>query len=868
MITSSGENHLMNRTAAMVTTLLLLLVVFVPVTNSQPNGNTGTSCGCHGGQDSSTTVSVIGQPTSYIPGSTYSLSITVSSTTVSGDMGGFSMRSTAGTFSNPGLNAKLDSGKVTHSTISVRNWSVDWTAPVAGTGTVTISGTGNAANGNSANSGDAWNSYSIQIPEATSQNLAPTASNLQVTPAIPTVLTGLTLIYTYDDTEGDSESGTSIEWFRDGVSAPEVADSLTVSGSFLSRGETWSVTVTPSDGTNQGTPQNLGSIIISNAAPTADPAVIIPSSPSQSDNLSVQYTFDDADLDSESGTIISWHLDGVHIPELDNSSTVSRLYTRTGDLWTASVVPSDGLTLGPSSNVTVEIGSLNSAPSIDSLTLDPVSPISTVDLHLTYIYNDVDGDAISSVEIEWSIDGVHTPEHDDSMTINASHTSKGEIWTVRVRATDGIDESPWTDSSPRTIMNSPPELLSFSLGPEDATTSSQLEVEYTWSDPDQDPLGAVHVHWFLDGERIIDHEDLPTIASAHTSRGQDWQAEIVLEDSDGATSTNHAAPAPNHRSNILTIGNALPSIDLNISSSAIGQPDALNPLELNLEMEDSDGDLVVASISWIRDGFRVSSLDNESLVPIQWLTVGQSWVVIVIADDGQGEVVEMVTPELVIGNLPPIASFSGDENALVDSITILDASDSIDSDGDIVAWFWTIGENTYAGKEMVYVFDSEPTLVNLTVLDSDGGQSSIERVVQATLGATIIDLSVTKGAESIQLEWEWSGEPTEFHVWRSSKMIQDRQDFASAVLIVTTNETTYLDSFQLAGDYYYTVTVDIAGVENQRIVSSNSDSLQLTTQDVILNQDETSNLASALVVSWVIISLLITGFSFIFPRRL
>ena len=864
----------MNRTAAMTSVLLLLLVVFVPATNNQPNGNTGNSCGCHGGQDSSTAVSIIGQPSSYTPGSTYSLSITVSSSVVSGDMGGFSMSTTAGTFSNPGLNAKLASGKVTHSTISARNWSVDWTAPVAGTGTVTISGAGNAVDGNSqpgqSGSGaanDAWNTYSIQIPEATSQNSAPTASNLQVTPAIPSVLTGLTLIYTYDDAEGDSESGTTIEWFRDGVSVPEVTDSHTVPGSILSRGETWSVTVIPSDGTNQGTPQTLGSIIISNAAPTADPTVIIPISPSQSDNLSVQYTFNDADLDSDSGTIIRWYLDGVHIPELDNSSTVSRLYTRTGDQWTASVHPSDGFTIGSPSNVTVLIGSSNSAPSLVSLTLDPVSPISTADLHLTYTYNDVDGDDISFTEIEWSINGVHAPEHDDSMTIDAFHTSKGEIWTVRVRATDGIDISPWTDSSPRTIMNAPPELLSFSLGPEDATTISQLGVEYTWSDPDGDPLGGVHVHWFLDGERIIDHEDLPTIASAHTMRGQDWQAEIVLEDSDGATSTDHAAPAPNHRSNILTIGNALPNIDFNVSSSAIGQLDALNPLELNLEMEDSDGDLVVASISWIRDGFRVSSLDNESLVPIQWLTVGQTWVVIVIADDGQGEVVEMVTPELVIGNIPPIASFSGDDNALVDSITILDGSDSIDSDGDIVAWFWTIGENTYAGKEMAYVFDSESTSVNLTVLDSDGGQSSIERVVQATLGATIIDLSVTKGAESIQLEWKWSGEPTEFHVWRSSKMIQDRQDFASAVLIVTTNETTYLDPFQLAGDYYYTVTVDIAGVENQRIVSSNSDSLQLTTQDVIMNQDETSNLASALVVSWIIISLLITGFLFIFPRR-
>ncbi len=867
MITSSTELCLMNRTGAVVTIVLLLFVVLAPAANSQSQGNTGTSCGCHGSQDSSTTISVIGQPTSYTPGTTYSLSITVASSTVTGDEGGFSMRSTAGTFSNPSSNAKIDFGKVTHSSSSSRNWSVDWTAPVVGTGTVTISGAGNAVNGLGSTSNDVWNSYSIQIPEATSQNSPPTVSNLQVNPVTPTVLTGLSLTYTYDDPEGDSESGTSIEWTRDGVTVTEAMDSLTISGSMLSRGEIWSVTVTPSDGVNSGISESIGSIIIGNALPTVSAVSITPISPSQSDNLTVQYLFEDADLDPESGTTIQWYLDGAHISEFDDLLMISHLYTRTADLWKVSVTPSDGLGIGLSSNVTVSIGFANTAPSITSLTIDPASPISTENLHLDFIYDDADGDSLTTTEIEWSVDGVHAPEHDGSMTINASHTSKGDIWTVRVRASDGIDMSPWTASSPRNIMNSPPELLNFSLGPEDATTISQLEVEYTWLDPDEDPLSIVHVHWFLDGERIIDHEDLPTIASAHTLRGQNWQAEIVLEDSDGATSTNHANPAPNHRSNILTIGNSLPSIDAKILSSANDEPDALHPLEIDLEIGDSDGDLVTTSIAWFRDGFRVSPLDNVTIVPTEWLSVGQSWFAIVSANDGQGSEVEVVVPELLIGNLLPTAFFSGDENALVDSVTLLDASDSVDSDGSIIAWFWVIGEDTYMGAKLNYVFDAEPTLVNLTVLDSDGGSNSIERVVQATPGATVSNFSVTKGEDSVQLDWTWSGESTNFHVWRSSEMIQDRQDFTSAILIVTTNETTYLDPFQLAGDYYYMVTVDIAGVENQRIVSSNSDSIQLTTQDVILNQDETSNLASAFVVSWIIISLLITGFSFMFPRR-
>ena len=577
--------------------------------------------------------------------------------------------------------------------------------------------------------------------------------------------------------------------------------------------------------------------------------------------------FEDADLDIESGTTIRWFLNEAHISELDDLLTVSHLYTRTADIWKVSVMPSDGLNFGLASNVTVSIGFANTAPSITSLTLDPASPISTDNLQLDFIYEDAEGDPLVATEIEWSVNGVHVPEHDGSMIIDALHISKGDAWTVRVRVTDGLDMSPWTASSPRNIMNAPPELLSLSLGPENATTISQLEVEYTWLDPDEDPLSIVHVHWFLDGQRIIDHEDLPTIASAHTSRGQNWQAEIVLQDSDGATSTDHATPAPNHQSNILTIGNSLPSVDANISSSSTDEPDIHHPLELNLEMEDSDGDLVTTSIVWFRDGFRVGALDNLTIVPTQWLSVGQTWFAIVSADDGQGTQVEMILPELVIGNILPTAFFSGDESALVDSITLLDASNSVDSDGSIVAWFWVIEEDTYMGAKLDYVFNSEPTLVNLTVLDSDGGSTSIERFVQATPGATVSDLSVTKGEDSIQLEWAWSGETTNFHVWRSSKIIQDREDFTDAVLLKTTNETTYLDPFQLAGDYYYTVTVDITGVENQRIVSSNSGSLELTTEDVIQKQDETSNGVSALVISWIVIALILTGLSFILPRR-
>ena len=88
---------------------------------------------------------------------------------------------------------------------------------------------------------------------------------------------------------------------------------------------------------------------------------------------------------------------------------------------------------------------------------------------LTYSF-DEDGDLSSSVEIQWMKDETHIPQFDGESTIPSSETSKGEVWEVSVRASDGIEFSPWTDSAPRTISNAPPVLESLNLTPENPSS--------------------------------------------------------------------------------------------------------------------------------------------------------------------------------------------------------------------------------------------------------------------------------------------------------------------------------------------------------------------------------------------------------------
>ena len=139
----------------------LLLAAAAPTSIGKMNGkfSSGSGCGCHYG--GSATVSMSGQPSSYNPGTTYTLSISVSNG-VSGSHGGFSLDANKGTLTTGGgvgiMAVKVNSAgtSATHTTNSYRSWSVDWIAPSAGSGSVQFNLAGMTANGNSGTGGDAW----------------------------------------------------------------------------------------------------------------------------------------------------------------------------------------------------------------------------------------------------------------------------------------------------------------------------------------------------------------------------------------------------------------------------------------------------------------------------------------------------------------------------------------------------------------------------------------------------------------------------------------------------------------------------------------------------------------------------------------
>ncbi len=144
--------------------IIILVVSILYTTQLLPSsggitGRTTTGCTCHGTLSAGNSIITISSSpdifsgAGFAAGNTYTLTVTVTGGPI-GNSGGFNLKASAGTFSNPSAAAKLQSGEVTHKNPSSRSWTVDWTAPTTPTDSVVFNFAGNAVNNNGDSSGD------------------------------------------------------------------------------------------------------------------------------------------------------------------------------------------------------------------------------------------------------------------------------------------------------------------------------------------------------------------------------------------------------------------------------------------------------------------------------------------------------------------------------------------------------------------------------------------------------------------------------------------------------------------------------------------------------------------------------------------
>ncbi len=531
----------------------------------------------------------------------------------------------------------------------------------------------------------------------TVSNALPTVSSVSVSPSSATVSDTLTCSYSgFSDADGDVDASTW-SWTVGGV---EVGTSSTLSSGFGS-GDTVTCTVTPNDGTDDGTPVS-DSVSIDNTAPVLASVTLSPDPAYEGDVLScTPGAATDADGDTVTFTY-AWTVEGSAVSP--TTATLSSIWFERDDDVACTVTPNDGSTDGDAvSSSTLTIS--NSPPGITSVSITPAAARVGDTLTCSYGgYSDADGDSDAST-YRWTVGGV---EVGTSSTLSSGFVGTDTV-TCTVTASDGTDAGVAIADS-LTIDNTAPSIASVSISPASPTVSSVLTCGYSgYSDADGHADQSTY-SWTIGGTEV---GTTSTLSSGY-SAGDAVSCTVTPYDGTDAGAAVSAG---------ATIGNAVPSISsVSITPDPATVSDTLTCSYSGFS--DADGDADASVIAWTVNGAAAGSGSTLS----SGYASGDAVTCTVTPFDGTDTgtarstsiTIANTAPVLASVSLTPLTAYEGD------TLTCRPGSVS-DADGDAVSYSyaWTVdGASISASFDTIgsSAFDRGDEVV-CTVTPTDGADA-------------------------------------------------------------------------------------------------------------------------------------------------
>ncbi|MHA2334669.1 MAG: hypothetical protein ACXAEU_21760 [Candidatus Hodarchaeales archaeon] len=545
-------------------------------------------------------------------------------------------------------------------------------------------------------------------------NTVPEANGLTIT-TTPYTTDSLAADWNYTDADNDIQSSYLIRWYKNGVLQPSLNDSMTVSSSLTSKGETWNYTLQVSDGDDYSIVYKSTSVTILNSIPTVS-GLTITTDPYNTTNLVTGWTFADNDTgDSQADYIIYWYRDGALQSQLDNKTIVEAGNTTKGEVWNYTLLVYDTESWSVAYNST-STTIINSKPTITGLNIENTGNLYTdSNLVANWTFSDVDEDSQVEFYIWWYKNGIIQTSLNDSKIVNAGNTTKDQAWKFDLVVYDGEDNSSlYSLSPPVQILNTAPTTTGESIT-SNPNTTSQLEADWTFDDDDTGDVEISYlIRWYKGGILQPALNDSDTVSSSLTSKGEEWNYTLQVFDGEDYSIV--------YNSSTVTILNLAPTVSgLTITSTPYNTTD----LEASWTFVDDDsGDSQTDFyIRWYKDNVIQSSLDNKTTVEAANTTKGEQWNFTLQVFDGENWSVIYNSSITDILNSAPIitgtATFNKTVNVLeTDTLNITYVYYDSDLDGEgsaIVYWY----KNNASGSYYIQSKDDHTILYSTDTTDGD-----------------------------------------------------------------------------------------------------------------------------------------------------
>ncbi|MGB9595707.1 MAG: hypothetical protein ACPL7B_05450, partial [Candidatus Poribacteria bacterium] len=476
--------------------------------------------------------------------------------------------------------------------------------------------------------------------EVTIGNIPPKASELLITPTNPYIGDKLICSYTYTDIDGDTESGTEISWYRNGIEEILYRGYREIPKEAIKKFDRWYFTVKPNDGTDFGSLQISSEVIIGNRLPVVSGLTISPSNPKTGNQLLCSYTYTDIDGDKEDGTEIRWFKDDVYQSYYKNKTTISSSSVKKGQVWYVTIKPRDGYEYGElvkSESVVIA----NKPPIAESPRILPSEPLTEDDLICSYGYEDADKDAEDGTEIKWYKNNLHQANLDNFKTVPFINTKKNEKWYFTVKPKDGTDFGELVTSPETIIGNTPPTVSNVVLSPSEPYDDEKLICTYDYYDADGDKESGTTLRWYRNDSLQEKYNDQKIIPKDVLKKGDKWR--VVVRPSDGVDRGKYLS------SQVVEVLNTPPIVtDLIIQIASNG--DLISKYSYSDASNDPEEG---TEIRWYKNGQIQIKYNNMKVIPAKEIAKGERWYFTVKPKDGSEFGKQKVSPEILIGNTPP-----------------------------------------------------------------------------------------------------------------------------------------------------------------------------------------------------------------------